>query len=57
MANWQGKEERKNYIFRIDEDLQKEFKIICTRKNTNMSDVLNDFIERYVKHSTNPKRR
>jgi len=50
MANWQGKENRKNVLFRIDEDLRNEFKIICFKKEISMSDVINDFIERYVKH-------
>jgi hypothetical protein len=50
MSNFQGKEERANFIFRIDKREQKQFKVNCTRNNVIMSDVINEFIERYNKH-------
>lgn len=53
MGNWQGKENRKNTIYRIDEDLQTEFKIICFKKGDSMSDVVSAFIEKYVKYHKN----
>ena len=50
MGNWQGKEERANFIFRVDKELQKKFKSVCVKNNVIMSDIVNEFIERYVNH-------
>ena len=37
-------------IFKIDKDLKKEFNIECIKNNTNMSEVIVDFIKNYVKN-------
>lgn len=50
MQKTEGKKSNDAIFMNIDKDLKKEFNIKCIKNNTNMSEVIVDFIRKYVKN-------
>lgn len=50
MQKTEGKKNVDAIFMNIDRDLKKEFNIECIKNNTNMSEVIVDFIKKYVKN-------
>lgn len=46
----EGKRNIDSIIFKIDKDLKKGFNIKCIENNTNMSEVIVEYIKEYVKN-------
>jgi len=44
-------EDENKILIRVPTKLKKEFQIICLQQDTNMSDVLREYIETYVKNN------
>lgn len=50
MRKTEGKKNIDSIFMNIDKDLKKEFNIKCIKNNTNMSEVIVEFVKKYVKN-------
>lgn len=40
--------DKKGFFIKVDEDLKRKFNIACIENNTNMSEVIKDFMQNYI---------